>query len=287
MESLQLFCGINSLAVPFPRDNRRHVSYFDIIRRELGNYYDVSGYNISSVNNNCTWHFKKVLDENFSILQIRNLQIYSLDEMRNKNFLFKLIIPKKFRDSIKRNTFDDTVIFKSVIMEASNPIFIYSGGQNDFFAFIHGGPVEVLSRDVRDKLPEDIHSLVVKSIDNVEQNWLTLKQLNPNIQIVALGFYNAPLFDKINFLIRTQEFFGKNRHKYDNCFIKMVDLYNTLLVERTQKYDFVHFADISFMDRYCATMDFHPNTKGNEMIAAAVMDTINSSILVGRGKVNY
>ena len=64
MESLQLFCGINSLAVPFPRDNRRHVSYFDIIRRELGNYYDVSGYNISSVDNNYTWSFKKLLDEN-------------------------------------------------------------------------------------------------------------------------------------------------------------------------------------------------------------------------------
>lgn len=34
MESLQLFCGINSLGVPFPRENRGHISYFDIITQE-------------------------------------------------------------------------------------------------------------------------------------------------------------------------------------------------------------------------------------------------------------
>lgn len=287
MESLQLFCGINSLGVPFPRENRGHISYFDIITQELKKDYDVSGYNISSVDNNYTWSFKKLLDEEFSILRIRNLQISSLDKMRNKNFLFKLVIPKKFRESIACNTKDDDIIFKSVIINASNPIFIYSGGQNDFFAFINGGPVEMLSRNVRDKLPDDVCSLVLKCIDNVEQNWLTLKELNPNIQIVALGFWNAPLYNKINFLIRTQEFFGRNRHKYDNCFTKMIDLYNKLLFDRTSKYDFVHFVDISFIEKHCAIMDFHPNTKGNEMIADAVMDTINNSILVRPGKVNH
>lgn len=286
MECLQLFCGINSFGVPFPRENREHISYFDIITKELKQNYDVSGYNISSVNNNCTWHFKELLDENFSILRIRNLQVYSLDQMRNVNFLFKLVIPKKFRDSIICDEKDADVIFKSVIMDADNPIFIYSGGENDFFAFIHAGPVEMLSSKVRDKLPDDITGLVLKSIDNVEQNWLTLKELNPNIQIVALGCWNSPVFDKINFLIRVQELFGKNRHKYDNCFTKMVDLYNKLLAERTLKYDFVHYVDVNFIENYCATMDFHPNTEGNEMIASAVMDKINDSILVNKKRVN-
>lgn len=287
MDSLQVFCGINSLGVPFPRENRNHISYFDIITQELRRDYDVSGYNISSVNNNCTWHFKQLLDENFSILRIRNLQVYSLDQMRNVNFLFKLVIPKKFRDSIVCDKKDDDIIFKTAITNASNPIFIYSGGSNDFVAFIHAGPVEMLSRDVRDKLPDDVCSLVLKCIDNVEQNWLTLKELNPNIQIVALGFWNAPLYNKINFLIRTQEFFGRNRHKYDNCFTKMIDLYNKLLFDRTSKYDFVHFVDINFIEKHCAIMDFHPNTRGNEMIADAVMSTINNSILVRPGKVNH
>ena len=287
MKSLQLFCGINSFGVPFPRENKEHISYFDIITKELKQNYDVSDYNISSVNNNCTWHFKKLLDENFSVLRIRNLQVYSLDQMRNVNFLFKLIIPKKFRDSIICDENDSDIIFKSVIMNADNPIFIYSGGENDFFAFIHAGPVEMLSSKVRDKLPDDITGLVLKSIDNVEQNWLTLKELNPNIQIVALSFWYAPLFGMINSIINIQEFFGKNRHKYENSFSKLVNLYNALLEQRASKYDFVHFVDISFIEKYCATMDFHPNTKGNELIADAVMSTINDSILVRPSKVNH
>lgn len=287
MKSLQLFCGINSLGVPFPRENRGHISYFDIITQELKKDYDVSGYNVSSVDNNYTWSFKKLLDEEFSILRIRNLQISSLDKMRNKNFLFKLVIPKKFRESIACNTKDDDIIFKSVIINASNPIFIYSGGQNDFFAFINGGPVEMLSRDVRDNLPDDIRGQIIKCIDNVEQNWLTLKELNPDIQIVSLSFWYAPLFGMINSIINMQEFYGKNRRKYENSFSDLVNLYNVLLEQRVSKYDFVHFVDISFIEKYCATMDFHPNTKGNELIADAVMSTINDSILVRSSKVNH
>jgi len=47
------------------------------------------------------------------------------------------------------------------------------------------------------------------------------------------------------------------------------------LQQRCQKYDFVSFVDISFIKDYCATMDFHPNTKGNEMIANEILNNMN------------
>ena len=35
MITINLFCGINSVGMPFPRENKNHVGYFDIIKEKL------------------------------------------------------------------------------------------------------------------------------------------------------------------------------------------------------------------------------------------------------------
>lgn len=281
MENIQVFCGINSVGVPFTRDNKKHIGYYDIIIDNLRRNYDVTGYNISSLSKNCTWDFMKILDENISILQVRNLQIYGYNKLRDANFLFKLVVPKRFQDVMRFDSSED-IGFRTVVEKSGNPIFLYNGGQNDFFSFIQAGPVELLNRKVRNSLPDNLENLVLKSIDNVEQNWLALHGVNSNIQILSYGFYYSPLFDKINGLIKVQNFFARDNMRYDNGFKYMIDLYNNLLCDRANKYDFVHYVSLEFVENYCSIMDFHPNAKGNELIAQVSLDIINREILMNR-----
>ena len=276
MEIVDVFCGINSLGMPFPKENKNHIGYFDIVQCTLSDMgYEVSGVNISRLNKNHTWDLENNLNQNYSMAQIKDIQIKSISALRDANVLFKLVVPKEFTKNFVANEKDKNIILKDLFVNSENPIFLYSGGPNDFFTYIQAGPVELISRETRNKLPTDLQSLVEKCIDNVENNWLFLHKLNSKVQIMSLGFYYSPLYDKIQRLIFLQERLIHKDKKYNNRFKKIIDLYNKLLQQRCQKYDFVTFVDISFIKDYCAPMDFHPNTKGNEMIATAILNSMN------------
>lgn len=276
MKKIDIFCGINSVGMPFPKENKNHIGYFDIVKCELSNRgYEVSGINISRLNKNHTWDLENNLNQNYSMAQIKNIQIKSIDALRDANILFKLVIPKKFKEKFCVTEEDKDTTLKDLFVSSKNPLFLYSGGPNDFFTYIQAGPVELMSKEVRNKLPNNLDSLVEKCIDNVENNWLFLHELNTNVQIMALGFYYSPLYDKIQKVIFLQEKLINKDKKYKNRFGEIINLYNNLLQQRCQKYDFISFVDISFIKNYCAPMDFHPNTKGNEMIANAILNNMS------------
>ena len=132
-----------------------------------------------------------------------------------------------------------------------------------------------MNAQTRDQL-QNIGYLVKKSVDNVEENWNFLHDLNPKVQIFSLSTYDSPLFHKIQTLINLQENLKEPKLNRKNNFLRVTNLYNKLLEERTQKYDFVEYVDITFLKNYCAPLDFHPNTKGNELIAEAIMEKIEA-----------
>lgn len=273
---IDLFCGINSVGMPFPRENKKHIGYFDIVKKSLMEQcYNVNGINISSLNKNCTWDLEKILNLNYSLSQIKNIQMHSIHALRNANILFKLVVPKKFKERYIPNLNDNKITFKDVYINSQTPIFIYSAGPNDFFTYIHAGPVELMDEKVRKNLPNNLEELVIQVIDNIENNWLLLHKLNPKVIILSLSFYYSPLFDKIQKLIFLQERAKDKDKKYNNSFGKIINLYNSLLEERSKKYDFVEYIDLTFVKNYCAPMDFHPNTRGNEIIAHKIMESIN------------
>ena len=51
-----------------------------------------------------------------------------------------------------------------------------------------------------------------------------------------------------------------------------------MLLEASKKYDYVEYCDISFLKDYCAPMDFHPNTVGNQLIADMILKKIEYQI---------
>ena len=275
MKEVDLFCGISSLGLPFPKENKDHIGYYDIIKKYLiDNGYEVNGYNISSLNKNHTWDLEKLLNQNYLLSTIRNIQIASIDALRNTNLLFKLIVPKEIKEKILLEEENNDRSFKDIYQSSLNPIFLYSGGPNDFFTFIKSGPVELLSKDVRDSLPSNLEELVMKSVDNVMANLSFLYQLNNNVEIFVLGYYDSPLYDKIQKVISLEEKLkGKNYGK-NNKFLPLIELFNSALEQRCNDIEHVNYIDISFLKSYCAPMDFHPNTIGNELIAEKIIEKL-------------
>lgn len=279
MKNINLFCGISSLGMPFTKKNKNHIGYYDIILRKLQNDgYNVSGFNMSKLNKNHTWDLEKALNENATLASIKNIQLQSIDSLRNANILFKLVVPKKFKNTIIINPSDHENTLKNIYINSSNPIFLYHGGPNDFFTFIQAGPVELTDRKVREKLPKDIKPLIEQCINNVEKNWRLLHQLNPNTKVYTLSYYYSPLYDKIQKLIYFQKKMKNKNKKYVNKFLEVINLYNKMLQETSEKYDYVEYCDITFLKDYCAPMDFHPNTIGNQLIADMLLKKIELQI---------
>ncbi len=77
MEKINLFCGINSLGMPFTRENKEHLGYFDIVKQKLiEEGYDVDGINISSLNKNHTWDIEKILNYNYNLSKIKKFKCF-------------------------------------------------------------------------------------------------------------------------------------------------------------------------------------------------------------------
>lgn len=279
MKDIEIFCGITSLGMPFPKENKYHIGYHDIVVESLKNKgYKVSGFNFSRLNKNHTWDLEDTLNSDISLAYLKKLQVKSIDDLRNTNALFKLVVPKKYKDSFKIKSTDDNTTLRSLYTNAQNPIFLYSAGPNDFFSYIKAGPVELMDKSVRAKLPKDIKPILEQCISNVEKNWQLLHQLNPNVKIYSLSYYYSPLYDKIQKLIFLQEKVkGKNK-KYVNNFLEVIKLYNRMLYEASEKYDYVEYCDVTFLKDYCAPMDFHPNTIGNQLIADMLLKKIELRI---------
>ena len=287
MKNVEIFCGVSSLGMPFTKENKNHIGYYDILVETMKSKgYNVSGFNFSRLNKNHTWDLESNLNEDKSLAYIKSLQIKSIDDLRNTNKLFKLVVPKKYKESFKIKPADNDDTLKTLYVNAENPIFIYSAGPNDFFTYIKAGPVELTDENVRAKLPKDIRPILEQCISNVEKNWQLLHQLNPNVKIYSLSYYYSPLYDKIQKLIYLQEKMKNRNKKYINKFMKVINLYNEMLLRASEKYDYVEHCDITFLKDYCAPMDFHPNTTGNQLIADTLLKKIELQTQKGNKATN-
>ena len=279
MKNIEIFCGVNSVGMPFTEDNKEHIGYYDIIVKQLRDRgFNVSGLNFSRLDKNHTWDLEDNLINDRSIAYLKELQLKSVDDLRNTNALFKLVVPKAYKSCIKIYPSDYDTTLRSMYINAENPIFIYSAGPNDFFSYIRSGPFELIHRSVREKLPKDIRPILEKCIGNIEKNWQLLQELNPNVRIYALNYFYSPLYARLSKIIYLQDRIAGRTKKYVDPYLKAIDLYNGLLLEACKKYDYVEYCDISFIKDFCARMDFHPGTKGNRLIAELILKKIETQV---------
>ena len=275
LNKIDIFSGINSLGIPYTSDNTQHIGYIDIIADNfLDNGYEVSKINLSNIAKNRTFDLEEILILNKKYKDIREGQYKYLKKVREKNKYIGKLIPEDYLGKYLISDKLDDVNITDFFINSSNPIFLYSGGENDFMTYVGTGPMELVNKDVRDKLPNNLEELVVRSVDGVENNWKTLISLNPNVMIFAYSMFYAPLYDEIQ-----EEIFNQNKQlnpnlKYVNRIKQLIKFFNEELETRSLKYDEVEIINIEFLQDYIADGDFHQNFIGNKLIAEKTIERL-------------
>ncbi len=279
MDKILLIGAINSCGVPYSRDNKDHLSFLDIVSNELKKAsFQVEKLDLYSLDKNNSWNFSKIFTDSIDYATIKNIQIQSIENLQQKNFIFSCTIPKKVCQRYSINDEDKSLIIKKKYCEANIPVFIYSGGINDWFVSIQAGPVEMISKGVREKLPENIMSLIKEAIENVRKNLELLIRLNPKVTIYVLGIYDTPLFSMIEKIAYFQD--GRLNYNYRDW----INYYNFLLQEVCNSLVNVEYISLEQIQSYVPIFDFHPNRKGHEQIAYQLLKRLNKGGLLWQKK---
>lgn len=273
MDKILLIGAINSCGVPYSRDNKNHISFLDIVSDELRKAsFQVEKLDLYSLDKNNSWNFSRIFTDSIDYATIKNIQIQSIENLQKKNFIFKHTIPSEISQRYLINDKDKALIIKEKYCESNKPIFIYSGGINDWFVSIQAGPVEMLSKKVRKKLPQNITELIKDAIENVRKNLELLIRLNPRAKIYVLGMFNTPLFSIIEKIAYIQD--GKLNHNYRDW----ISYYNLLLEEVCNSLENVEYISLEQIENYVPILDFHPNKKGHEQIANKLLKRLDIGV---------
>ena len=74
LKNVEIFCGVSSLGMPFTKENKNHIGYYDIIVEAMkSKEYNVSGFNFSRLNKNHTWDLESNLNEDKSLAYIKKV----------------------------------------------------------------------------------------------------------------------------------------------------------------------------------------------------------------------
>lgn len=276
---INLFGGINSLGVPYTRDNVLHVGFFDLVGKDLlKKGYNVDSINMFRLNKNHTWDFEKVFTDNVTLSKLYQMQVNSITDMRAVNKLLKYVIPENMSDHFTTPANRPNQTLSDIYTNSENPVFIYSCGPNDFFSFIGGGPVEILNPEMRERMPKNYPELIAQTVKNVRGNLSLLNQLNTKVKIMVLGMFDSPLYRKIEILIYLQRRIDKEDIKFERKINKLIELYNSTMAHMCHEFNNVEFIDISHIKHFCAPVDFHPSIIGNLLIAHSVNDKLEKHL---------
>ncbi len=278
MEKVDVFCGISSLGIPNTSDNKDNYGYLDYVKDYLESQnYEVNTINFSALDHNYTWDFDKTFNHNYYLSKIRNIQIKSIENLRNTNSLFKLVVPKRYQEKLKK--LDKNLKIADVYTATEKPIFLYSSGINDMFVFMRGGPVELLNKNTRRNIGTDLDSFIKQAILNVQKNLKLLLNLNSSVQIYVLSVYNSTILKFLDTLYRIQDLRIKDNPLPKNLLLYIQENFNYYLEELCSEYSNVHFINLALLNLPCAKFDFHPSREGNILIGQEIVEKLNETYL--------
>lgn len=276
MERIDLFCGISSLGMPNTTDNKENYGYFDYIKDYLkSKNFEVNGINFSSLDHNYTWDLEKIFKMNYYLSQIRDIQIHSIENLRNTNLLFKLVVPKAYQEKLKKMKSNERI--GDIYKEAQKPIFLYSTGINDMFVFMKAGPVELLNKKTRRDIGNQLDTFINQAILNIKNNLSFLINLNSQVSIYVLGVYNSTVLKILDQIYKIQDIGIVNNPLPKNLLFYIQNKFNADLEELCNDFPNVHFIDLASLNISCAKMDFHPSKEGNIVIGEEIVKNLETT----------
>lgn len=261
MKKVNLIGGVDSFGVAYTRDNKEHIGHLDIVKEYLENYFDfvemVDMYSMNTYNN--TAYINELLNCNLDFYTIKSNQRDSIDLCR-KSGLFQFIqLPKKTKDLYilddedKKRKIGDFIGY-------DNTIFVYSCGVNDFLGMMDTDLGKMLSPKNMRKVFEGIDITVDRVVELIRGNFEKLLAINSELEIYVLGVYIPTKYSYIRKMVTLP-----------------IEKFNAALCKLCSQYDTVHFVDNSNLTiNEMASVDWHPNRHGQQMIGENIVSIIES-----------
>lgn len=203
---------------------------------------------------NKTWHFDGVFKNNITIGEMVQTQNFSLGFVGHK-------YDGRIREDLVYSCPDElaNVSVKDYVAGLDNPVICYSCSANDLF-YYYGFSLEGLNASRCVELISGFSAAKSQLVDEVDSNINTLLATNSNSQVYVFGLYVPS----------------------DNFFLQrlgtpVINSINSSLESVCDKYENVHYVDVSCVAFEVLDGDFHPTQAGQRIIAAKVAESINST----------
>ncbi len=223
---------------------------------------------------NKTEHIDYFFENNLNLEEIKYSQIYSavsawkkaLKDVHCPQFFGNLGYIYKFIYKIKSE--DKNVKLSSALMEASEPIVIYSSGPNNLMRAVGSDPMNIKWQykrretmphyDYAFKKAQDPNVLTVV-IESVRQNFETILNINPNTDIYTIGAYIPKSLRK-----EEMSLFQNLAHTYNDALKSLCDQYQITFID-TENIGKKHNN---------SEANFHVTTAGHNALANQILNHI-------------
>lgn len=239
--------GVDSIGVPYTRDNKGHIGFYELIEEKLLKDNEVISLNCFHMStNNDNEYVRTLLTHDITLGEVRKSQNEMLKKCKYSGLYPYLELPKHFLGFYKNDGNDELIVRDCI--KKHDTVFIYSAFVNDLlkkyelslFKLLRPGKIQQELKDV------DLSEVLMDIRENLE----LIHALNPGTQVYIIGLF-VPT--KVPYVRRS--------------------LYNFILhVDQELKYiarqhENVHFVDNSNLEPWDFNdIDFHPNRCGHEKI---------------------
>ena len=245
MEKIFVIGGCDSIGVPYSRDNKDNIGFFELLIKRLEKDYAVENFNFFSMAKyNTSDYIYNVLTENCSLKLLKQRQIESLKICKNSGIFPFLELPKKFLDHYKQIKSDDKILTK---LSDEKTIFIYSSGINDFLKCNNLSLFKLLFPKGLKTVKNNLDRYIEKSLTKLERNLELLNKINPKMKVYIIGC----------FIPTNLQYIRKSLS------LVIID-YNEKIKKLLNSYPNITFIDNSnLFPGDFNNIDFHPNKKGH------------------------
>lgn len=276
MSKVYLIGGVDSFGVPYTRDNKNHISFFDILDKYLNEKgietTKIDMFSMSTPYND-TDYINELLENDITLEAIHNNQVSSIDICRKSGFFQHIKLPKTTKQLYNNLNEQEKNTSLKEIIKNNKVIFIYSCGANDFLKSMSTDLAKLLNPKKLKEVtsPDNIAEKIALIINKIKNNINMLIALNPNIEIYIIGI---PIPTRVKYIRKT--------------LIEPLKQYNIALKKLCTDYNQIYYVDNYGLDnndkltkKDMAHVDWHPNKMGQEKLGNNLCQTVltNSKLL--------
>lgn len=259
---LFLVGGNDSIGVPYSRDNKNHIGFFELIYEEFSKKYEVipfSFFHMSTYNTNSFIY--EYLNQNYSLKEVKERQSRMLKKCKYSGLYPFIELPKKFLGFYEINEIDETIRIQDYLIR-NKSIFIYSAGANDFLKHNQSSLFQMLfPNNIKNNL-KSMEKVIEQCLLDMRRNITYILSLNNTCEVYVIGLFYPTNLSYIRKRLKDS-----------------IDLFNKMVESLCSEFENVYFVDNSNLVKGdFNNIDFHPNKRGHQKIYQNFMKTYGNRV---------